>query len=78
VNYYDQERRTDGDQPTLGLILCLDKNDTVVKYTLGPEQKKQIFASRYQLYLPTEAELRAELEREKRAITSLQREQDEK
>jgi hypothetical protein len=46
----------------------LDKNDTVVKYTLGPDLKKQIFASRYQLHLPTEAELRAELEREKRAI----------
>jgi predicted nuclease of restriction endonuclease-like (RecB) superfamily len=66
VNYFDQERRTEGDQPTLGLILCMDKNDTVVKYTLGPDQKKQIFASRYQLYLPTEAELRAVVERQTR------------
>jgi hypothetical protein len=44
----------------------MDKNDTVVKYTLGPDQKKQIFASRYQLYLPTEAELRAVVERQTR------------
>jgi predicted nuclease of restriction endonuclease-like (RecB) superfamily len=64
VNYYDRERRTEGDNPTLGLILCADKNDAVVKYTLGPEQEKKIFASRYKLYLPTEAELKAEIRRE--------------
>jgi predicted nuclease of restriction endonuclease-like (RecB) superfamily len=73
VNYFDQERRTEGDQPTLGLILCMDKNDTVVRYTLGPDQKKQIFASRYQLYLPTEAELRAVVQRETRAVKSRDR-----
>jgi predicted nuclease of restriction endonuclease-like (RecB) superfamily len=62
VNYYDRERRTEGDNPTLGLILCSDKNDAVVKYTLGAEQQDKIFASRYQLHIPTEAELRHELE----------------
>ncbi len=70
VNYYDRERRTEGDNPTLGLILCADKNDTVVKYTLGPDQQKTIFASRYKLHLPTEAELRAELQREVRALSA--------
>lgn len=64
VNYYDREKRTAGDQPTLGLILCTDKNDAVVKYTLGAEQEKKIFASRYKLHLPTEAELQAEVRRE--------------
>jgi predicted nuclease of restriction endonuclease-like (RecB) superfamily len=64
VNYYDRERRTKGDNPTLGLILCTDKNDAVVRYTLGPDQEKKIFASRYKLYLPTETELQAELRRE--------------
>lgn len=64
VNYYDRERRTEGDNPTLGLILCADKNDAVVKYTLRQEQEKKIFASRYKLYLPTEAELKAEIRRE--------------
>src|SRR3990172_7465467 len=49
VNYFDRERRTEGDNPTLGLILCTDKNDAVVKYTLGPDQKRAIFASRYKL-----------------------------
>lgn len=70
VNYYDRERRTAGDSPTLGLILCADKNDAVVKYTLGPDQRKTIFASRYKLHLPSEAELRAELRREVRALTA--------
>ena len=64
VNYYDRKRRTEGDNPTLGLILCTDKNDAVVRYTLGQDQKKKIFASRYKLHLPTEAELKAEIRRE--------------
>jgi len=70
VNYYDRERRTEGDNPTLGLILCADKNDAVVRYTLGLDQQKKIFASRYKLYVPTEAELRAELRREVKALTA--------
>ena len=64
VNYFDRERCTAGDGPTLGLILCTDKNDAVVKYTLGPEQEKKIFTSRYKLHLPTETELKAEMRRE--------------
>jgi predicted nuclease of restriction endonuclease-like (RecB) superfamily len=69
VNYYDQERCAPDDNPTLGLILCSDKNDAVVQYTLGPDQQNKIFASRYKLHLPTEAELQAELRRE---ITQMQ------
>ena len=68
INYYDHERRTEGDNPTLGLILCTDKNDAVVRYTLGLDRQKKIFASRYKLYLPTEAELKAELKREIREL----------
>lgn len=68
VNYFDRERCTAGDNPTLGLILCTDKNDAVVKYTLGPEQEKKIFTSRYKLHLPTETELKAELRRELREL----------
>ena len=70
VNYYDRERRTEGDNPTLGLILCADKNDAVVRYTLGPDQQRKIFASRYKLHLPSEAELRAELRREVKALAA--------
>jgi YhcG PDDEXK nuclease domain len=72
VNYYDRDRCAEDDNPTLGLILCSDKNDAVVRYTLGAEQQNKIFASRYKLYLPTEAELQAELSRE---ISQLQSEQ---
>jgi predicted nuclease of restriction endonuclease-like (RecB) superfamily len=68
VNYFDRERRTEGDNPTLGLILCMEKNDAVVQYTLGEEQKKQIFTSRYKLHLPTEAELKAEIQRELKSL----------
>ena len=64
ANYFDQERRTGGDNPTLGLVLCTDKNDAVVRYLLGPYQSKKIFTSRYKLHLPTEAELATELQRE--------------
>jgi predicted nuclease of restriction endonuclease-like (RecB) superfamily len=64
VNYYDRECRSTGDNPTLGLILCAEKNDAVVRYTLGPEQQRKIFASQYKLYLPTAAELKTELRRE--------------
>jgi predicted nuclease of restriction endonuclease-like (RecB) superfamily len=69
VNYFDQERRCAGDHPTVGLILCSDKNDAVVKYTLGEQQKRNIFTSRYQLHLPTVEELRNEIRREVRALT---------
>lgn len=63
VNYFDQEIITEGDNPTIGLILCTEKNDAMVKYTLG-EKTKQIFASKYQFHLPTEQELEEELKRE--------------
>jgi hypothetical protein len=65
-----QEVRGEDDNPTMGLILCTDKNDTVVKYTLGPDQGRKIFASRYKLHLPTEAELKAELLRELKELKS--------
>jgi len=69
VNYYDLERRAPDDNPTLGLILCSDKNDAVVKYTLGPNQEDKIFASRYKLHLPSEADLRAQLQARRRLST---------
>jgi predicted nuclease of restriction endonuclease-like (RecB) superfamily len=70
VNYYDRERRTEGDNPTLGLILCPDKNDAVVRYTLGEQEERNIFTSRYQLHLPTVEELESELRRELRHLVS--------
>ncbi len=64
VNYYDRQRLSPGDNPTLGLILCTDKNEAVVRYTLGQQMGRQISVSRYKLHVPTEAELKAELRRE--------------
>lgn len=63
VNYYDREIAGPEDQPTIGLILCADKNDAMVRYVLD-DKAKQIFASRYQFQLPSEEVLRAELKRE--------------
>jgi predicted nuclease of restriction endonuclease-like (RecB) superfamily len=67
VRYFEKEVRRPDDQPTIGLILCSDKNDAMVKYTLL-EENKQLFASKYQLYLPTEEELRKELGRERHLL----------
>ncbi|MDI3537829.1 MAG: hypothetical protein PWR12_1535 [Eubacteriaceae bacterium] len=50
----------EGDNPSIGIVLCADKSDAVVKYTL-PEDNTQIFASKYMTYLPTEEELKREL-----------------
>jgi hypothetical protein len=67
VNYFDHEVAGEGDSPTLGLILCTSKNDTVVRYVLGKDREK-IFASRYRLILPTEDELAAEMRKELAAL----------
>lgn len=63
VHYYDREIAEPSDNPTIGLILCTDKNDALVRYVLD-EKNQQIFASRYQFHLPSEEALRAELKRE--------------
>jgi hypothetical protein len=67
VNYFDQEIKVEGDNPTIGLVLCTKKNTEMVKYTLG-DKSQQIFASTYRFHLPTEAELEAELKREMQLI----------
>lgn len=71
VNYFDQERRTQGDNPTLGLLLCTDKNEAVVKYTLASNQEKKIFTSQYKLHLPSEKELSEEIKKELKEIRNL-------
>jgi predicted nuclease of restriction endonuclease-like (RecB) superfamily len=56
VNYHDRYEKKDHENPTIGILLCADKNDTVVKISL-PENNQNIVASKYQLYLPTEQQL---------------------
>jgi len=63
VRYYEKEVRQAGDNPTIGLILCSDKNSAMAKYTML-EENRGIFASRYRLVIPSEEELREEMERQ--------------
>lgn len=67
VNYYTREMMNEGDNLPIGIILCADKSESVVKYTL-PEGNNQIFASKYKLYMPSEEELKQELEKEQQIL----------
>ncbi len=60
VNYYTRELMNEGDNPPIGILLCADKSDTLVQYTL-PEDNTQIYAAKYLPYMPTVEELRKEL-----------------
>jgi hypothetical protein len=70
VNYYTREFMNEGDNPPIGILLCADKSESIVKYTL-PEDNTQICASKYKLYLPTEEELRREIESEQRLLANV-------
>ena len=63
VNYYDRFEKKDFEKPTIGILLCAEKNNAVVKISL-PEDNKHIIASEYRLYLPTEQQLIAEVKKE--------------
>jgi predicted nuclease of restriction endonuclease-like (RecB) superfamily len=63
VNYYDRYEKQEFENTTIGILLCTDKNDAVVKITL-PENNSKIIASKYQLYLPTEQQLIDEVKKE--------------
>ena len=62
VHYFQEEMMNEGDNPPIGIVLCAAKSDSIVKYTL-PKGEKQIFASKYMLYLPSEEELLLELKK---------------
>ena len=62
VHYYERTQMNEGDNPPIGIVLCADKSESLVEFTL-PESETQVFASKYKLYLPTEQELREELRR---------------
>lgn len=65
VNYYDRTEKLPEENPTIGILICTAKNDTLVRMTL-PSDNNTIVASKYQLYLPTEQQLIAEVERVKK------------
>ena len=61
VNYYDRFVKTEDENPTIGIVLCKNKESSLVEITL-PKDNTQIFASQYQLYLPTKEELMAQID----------------
>lgn len=61
VNYYTRELMNEGDNPPIGIVLCADKSDAIVKYTL-PEDNKQVFAAKYMTCIPSEEEFKRELD----------------
>ena len=67
VNYYDRLEKLPHENPAIGILLCADKNDAVVKFTL-PLDDKNIVAGKYQLYLPSESQLLDEMKKELQAF----------
>ncbi|SHK44337.1 Predicted nuclease of restriction endonuclease-like (RecB) superfamily, DUF1016 family [Selenomonas ruminantium] len=61
VNYYKANMRNEGDNDPIGIVLCAEKNEAVVKYTMGSDNSTHIYASKYMPYMPTEEELKKEL-----------------
>ena len=72
IRMYDELKRGEGDGPTIGIVLCADTDEDIARYSVM-HGNEQLFASKYKLYLPTEEELRAEIETQK-AIFYLQQE----
>ncbi len=64
IRMYDELKRSEGDNPTIGIVLCADTDEDIAKYSVL-HGNEQLFASKYKLYLPTEEELRAEIETQK-------------
>jgi predicted nuclease of restriction endonuclease-like (RecB) superfamily len=71
VRMFDDKYLTEGDGPTIGLILCAKKNETIARYSILNDSK-QLFASKYMLYLPSEEELQREIAREQKLIAKAQ------
>ena len=76
VRMYDDLHTVPDDNPTIGLILCTEKNETVARYSVLNDRKR-IFASHYMLFLPTEEQLRREIEKERRLIETTLKENDD-
>ena len=76
IRMYDELKRSEGDNPTIGIVLCSDTDEDVARYSVL-HGNEQLFASKYKLYLPTEEELRAEIETQK-AMFYLQQKENQK
>ncbi len=76
IRMYDELKRCEGDNPTIGIVLCSDTDEDTARYSVL-HGNEQLFASKYKLYLPTEEELRAEIETQK-AMFYLQQKENQK
>lgn len=76
VSYFNKEVCGEGDNPTVGIILCAEKNDTVIEYTLGDRMDISVFASKYKCIIPTEDELRREIEQTRENFRQLNQNND--
>ena len=76
MDMYDELKRSEGDNPTIGIVLCSDTDDDIARYSVM-HGNEQLFASKYKLYLPTEEELKAEIETQKAMFYLQQKESEE-
>ena len=76
IRMYDELKRNEGDNPTIGIVLCSDTDDDIARYSVM-HGNEQLFASKYKLYLPTEEELKAEIETQKEMFYLQQKENKE-
>ena len=76
IRMYDELKRSEGDNPTIGIVLCSDTDDDIARYSVM-HGNEQLFASKYKLYLPTEEELKAEIETQKAMFYLQQQEREE-
>ncbi len=67
VRMYDDLKRGEDDNPAIGIILCTEKDETIVKYSVLAENKK-LFTSKYRLYLPDEEELKELIDRDRKRL----------
>ena len=77
IRMYDELKRSEGDNPTIGIVLCSDTDDDIARYSVM-HGNEQLFASKYKLYLPTKEELRAEIETQKAMFYLQQQDNEEK
>ena len=75
IRMYDELKRGEGDNPTLGIVLCTETDEDIARYSVL-HGNEQLFASKYKLYLPTEEELRAEIESQKAIFELQQKDKD--
>jgi hypothetical protein len=68
VRMFDEIKRNDEDNPTIGIVLCAETDEDIARYSIL-KGNEQLFATKYKLYLPSEEELRTEIERQKELLS---------